>query len=264
MTRTLLLASLTAASALLAACEPQQTGPDDPAPQTQANAQAGTPPQAGDRINLAQCDRPSNGRVHFRLGQTVLAVPADAVRDAIPANLTPPIDQAQVKQALQAQAAQGGGCPGKPIDASLLLVETDLGHPLLQGSIGLLATPPDGISGPFTEVTRTLQQEPTENCRDIGGGLIGCVGAETRGDRRTPVMYVIATDPAARLATGGPLAARCVLNEGDNKVRGCSLVDQLPGQIAFDATLAPGTYSAEGLREARARVAATVGALRQN
>lgn len=260
-----ILTSATLSLTLLAACAPEATKstdqPTQPA-QPQTGATPGAQAAQGDRINLSNCATPTDGRVYFKVGQNVLAVPANAVRDVIPASLKPPVRKEDVKSALQAEAARGGGCQGRPLDASLLLVQSDLGHPLLQGSLGLLATPPQGISGPFAKVTRTLQQKPTENCKAIGGGLIGCVGSETRGEARTPVMYVIATDPNQNLAGGGPLAARCVL-QGE-KVAGCSMVDQLSGQLAFDATLAPGTYSADGLRDARQRVETVINGLRQN
>ncbi|MEM7058686.1 MAG: hypothetical protein AAF557_13935 [Pseudomonadota bacterium] len=225
-----------------------------------AAAATGQGQQGQDRVNLAQCTQDTNGRVFFQVGATTMSIPAPSVRDAIPSSLNPPINKEAVRKELQSQAAAGGGCPGKPIAASLLILQDDLGHPLLDGRIGLLGTPPEGVTAQFSQVTRNLQQNPTENCRDLGGDLLGCVGTETRGNAQTQVMYVIARDPGQRMASGGPLAARCVLKE--SKVQGCNLVDQLPGNVAFDATLKAGTYTTDGLRAAREAAAAKVNSYR--
>lgn len=257
-------ASLTLIAALAACADggkkDEASSPE--ATNTQQQTVAAATPGSEDRVNLSQCADGTNGRVFFQIGATTLSVPGPTVRDAIPASLSPPLNKEAVKQELQSQAAAGGGCPGKPISANLLVLQDDLDHPLLDGRIGLLSTPPQGVTGQFAEVTGNLQKKPTQNCRQMGADLLGCLGRETRGNVQTQVMYVITTDQSARMASGGPLAARCVLKE--NQVQGCNLVDQLPGNIAFDATLKAGTYTTAGLRAARNAAVAKVNSYRTN
>ncbi len=65
-------------------------------------------------------------------------------------------------------------------------------------------------------------------------GCLTCVGTETVGQRETPVMYVITTDTSRNLNTGGPLAARCVLQGAQQPadgqapagIRSCNIVDE--------------------------------------
>ena len=273
LTRPALRALSVGVVALLAACadgpsegesSPTAAAPSQPSASTPAqpstNANPAQPNQ--DRINLAKCSQPADGKVFFQVGQSVLGVPAQAIRDAIPSNLKPPISKEAVKQELQNQAATGGGCPEKPIDARLLMVQAAPTHPLLDGNIGLLGNPPADLTDQFAQLTRNLQNNPTENCRDIGDQLLGCIGTENRGNAQTQVMYVVTTNRQEKLASGGPLAARCVLNDG--KVRSCNLVDKVPGNIAFDATLKAGSYTLAGLRSARDTAAAQVNGLRKN
>lgn len=242
--------------ALLAACA--DGGNKDNGTETAAAPQATTPSNqpSSDRINLANCSQDAGGQVFFQVGTTVLRVPAPNILDAIPASLRPPISKDDVKKELQSQAAAGGGCPEKPIAASLLIIQDDLGHPLMDGRIGLLGVPPQGLTARFAQVTSNLQKNPTENCRKVGDDLMGCVGTETRGNVETQVMYVITTNPNERMSSGGPLSARCVLKDGE--VQGCNLVDQLDSSVAFDATLKAGTYTVEGLRTAREAAIAKV------
>lgn len=215
--------------------------PSQPQQQPGANA-------AGERINLGQCTSPFDGKIYFQIGESNLSVPAPVIIDTIPANLRPPVTKEQVRSELKAQAAAGAGCPEKPLAAGLLLLKDDLQHPLLDGNIGLLSMPPGGITGKFAELTRQLQRKPTENCKPVGGDLLGCIGTESRGNVETQVMYIITTKAGENMASGGPLAARCVLR--DQAVEGCNLVEQLAGNLAFDASLKAGTYSTASLREA--------------
>ena len=256
------------AAVALAACEPS---PDD-APEAaagapaagQAGAAAGTaagPATGQDRISMAECSTPAEGRVHFTIGESVLAVPAQNVREVIPVGMQAPLQQQAVTTRLRELAAEGAGCPEKPMDAVLLLLGGDPGHPLLEGTIGILRSPPGTITAQFAKLTRDLQQNPTQNCRELNGELIACVGTETIGQRETPVMYVITTDPGQTLNTGGPLAARCVL-EGE-AIRGCNIVDQLPGNLTVDAALNAGTYSTESLASARQAALGRVQSLRR-
>lgn len=244
----------------LAACAdgPKEGEPSTPTTTPQAQNPART---SQDRVALSECSEPAQGRVFFELGSSVLGVPAQAVRDAIPASLTPPMTKEAIQTELQTQAANGGGCPGKPIQANLVMMQAAGQHPLLEGTIGVLGNPPRAMTERFAEVTRGLQRKPTQNCQDLGGSLLGCVGTETRGQNQTQVLYVISTDTSQTLASGGPLAARCVMVEG--KVAACNLFDRLPGDIVYDATLKPGKYTLEGLVSARDTAVASIDNMRR-
>jgi hypothetical protein len=251
------------AAVALSACEP---GPEDApdAAAAPAAGQAATAAAAGtgqDRISMAECSTPAQGRVHFDVGDAVLAVPAQDVREVVPAGMQAPLQQEAVTARLRELAAAGSGCPEKPMEAMLLLVGGDAGNPLLEGTIGVLRSPPGTITAQFAKLTRDLQRNPTQNCRQLNGRLIACVGTETIGQRETPVMYVITTDPSETLNTGGPLAARCVL-EGE-AIRGCNIVDQLPGNLTIDAALNAGTYTTESLASAHQAALARVQSLRR-
>lgn len=232
----------------LAACAPEPSEPQQsPAPST-AQPQA-TAAAKENRVNLAQCQSAALGNVHFEVGGSVLAVPAGAVNDVIPSNMKPPFQKEAVRAELQNQASQGAGCPERPLGATLLLVKDDLGHPLLEGTMGLVRTPPKETAERFAKLTAQLQAKPNRNCKTLAGELLACVGTETRGERDTPVMYVISTDTTQKMNTGGPLAVRCLL--GEKKIQGCNIVDQVPGGVTFDATLKAGDYSTALLRGAR-------------
>ncbi|MEM7745172.1 MAG: hypothetical protein AAF409_15820, partial [Pseudomonadota bacterium] len=157
--------------------------------------------------------------------------------------------RAQIEQAVRTRIAAGEGCPEKPLDTQLLMVEDSLNHPLLSGSLGLLESQQGTITQRFAEVTRQLQQQPTQNCRPLQGDLLACVGTETRGDRQTNVMYLISTDTTIMMNSGGPLAARCVMK--DQQVVGCNIVDEYASGVIFDIALAAGEYTSDGLRGAR-------------
>jgi hypothetical protein len=266
--RRLALAALSVVA--LAACgstpdEAPAAGAEAPAAGAEApagTAAAATPAgRAQDRISMAECTTPAEGRVHFRVGDSVLAVPAPDVREVIPVGMKAPLQQEAVTTELRALAAEGAGCPEKPMDAALLLLGGNASNPLLEGTIGVLRSPPGTITAQFAELTRNLQRSPTQNCRQLNGQLIACVGTETIGPRETPVMYVITTDPNRTLNTGGPLAARCVLD--GEAIRGCNIVDQLPGNLTMDAALNAGTYSTESLASAHQAALARVQSLRR-
>lgn len=233
----------------LGACAPEP-GSEQPQAAATGTTQPATP--SANRVNLAQCSTPSNGAVHFTVGEARLALPANVVGDVIPANMKPPFNKEEVQKELQAQAAAGAGCPEKPINASLLLMQADFGNTLLQGTVGLVNTPSPQAVQRFAKLTADLQAKPNRNCKTLTGELLACVGTETRGGKETPVMYVITTDTTKRMNTGGPLAVRCVL--GEKKIEGCNLVDQLVGGATFDATLNAGDYSTALLSSARQAV----------
>lgn len=241
------ITAVLAATIALSACE--MDGETAPAAKTATPEAAAAGDVQNARINLGECSGPRDGNVYFKVGERALAVPGSAVGDVIPTSLTPPYQKEQVKTELQEQARQGGGCPEKPIDAALLLINGDLQHPLLQGTVALVRTPKGDGAKRYAQLTSQLQANPNENCQTIGGDLMACVGTERRGDRQTPVMYVITTDTTKTMNTGGPLAARCVL--AGEKIQGCNIVDQLDGGLTYDATLNAGDYSTAGLASAR-------------
>jgi hypothetical protein len=252
----------------LAACE---TAPaESPAATEPAAAQgaaAGAPEQ---RISMADCASPPEGRVYFSLGESVLAVPADDVREVYPTGLQAPVSEEAVTAAIRSRAADGAGCPEKPMEAVLVAVGGGTTDPLLEGTIGILRAPPEAITDQFAKITRDLQRNPTQNCRPVNGGLLTCVGTETAGQRETPVMYVITTDTSRNLNTGGPLAARCVLAGAQQPapgqpaagIRNCNIVDEVPGGLIVDATLKAGTFSTETLAQAHRAALARVQSLR--
>ncbi len=250
------------AATALSACQPSpEDAPEAAATPTTGQAGAAAAGAGQDRISMAECATPAQGRVHIEIGDAVLAVPAQDVREVIPAGMQAPLQQEAVTARLRELAAQGAGCPEQPMDAVLLLIAGETGNPLLEGTIGVLRSPPGTITAQFAELTRNLQRNPTQNCRQLNGQLIACVGTETVGQRETPVMYVISTVPTETLNTGGPLAARCVI-QGES-VRGCNIVDQLPGNLTVDAALNPGTYSSESLAAAHEAALARVQSLRR-
>ncbi len=231
-------------SAPTATASTSQTAPAATSENT-PNTQAAT---ADDQITISKCNAPVGDKVYFQVGTARLGVPGTAIVDAIPSSLQSPRSKEEVTQELKKQAANGSGCPERPIDAVLLVVNDKFDHPLLEGTAGLVRASP-GITERFAELTRNLQNKPTKNCKPLNGQLLACVGTETRGTLETPVMYVITTDRSKNLNTGGPLAARCVLKE--KTVQGCNLIDKLPGGMTIDVTLNAGTYTTADLAGAR-------------
>ena len=239
----------------LAACGGDST-PDAPSTNAATPSTDGTAP-----TGLANCASPSDGKIHFKVANAVLAVPGGIVLDAIPAGMQPPITKERVVAEVKARTDAGQGCPGSPMDTGLLLTREQPAHPLLDGNAALLALPPGGITERFAAETKRLQANPPETCSPIGKDLIGCQGVEKRGETSTNVLYVITTDRAQTMSSGGPLAARCVLN-AEKKVEGCNLVDQLAGGVAIDASLKSGTYTTSGLRAALDAATSRVDAMR--
>jgi len=254
--------SLVRAAALAALVAVAGCSADKP----EAAAPAGEKPEAAaaaaeaNAIGLRACPDASDGRIHFKVADVVLAVPSPIISDAVPAGLTPPITREQVAAALTARVGNGEGCPGKPLAVGLLLLKGKIKDPLLDGSIGLLALPPGGITKRFASETQRLQAKPGPNCQKLSDDLIGCIGTERRGDTTTEVMYVITTDRTQKMASGGPLAARCVLR--DRAIAGCNMVDDLPGGMAIDASLKSGTYTTASLRAALDAAIAAVSSMR--
>lgn len=246
----------------VAACEGDGLGGSD-TPDTPAGGAAvtNTAGDAGAGIGLANCSSPSEGRIHFKLNETVLAVPGNIVTDAIPVSMKPPLTKEKVVAEVQSQFGQGFGCPGKPMETGLLLIKETLQHPLLEGNMGLLALPPGGITARFAAETQKLQDNPPKGCQPIPeSDLIACAGQEKRGETVLEVLYVVTTDKAEKMLSGGPLAARCTRK--GQAIEGCNLVDQLPGGMAVDVGLKSGRYTTKGLREALDTAIGRVDAMR--
>ena len=245
----------------LAACADMGLGGDKTAEAGNGAAVATTRDDAGGGLGLANCSTPSEGRIHFKVADTVLAVPGNIVTDAIPAGMQPPLTKEKVVAEVKTLVEQGVGCPGTPMDAGLLLIKDTPPHPLLEGNMGLLALPPGGITARFAAETKKLQDNPPKGCQPIPeSDLIACAGKEKRGDTEIEVLYVITTDKTETMVSGGPLAARCT-RKGE-AIEGCNLVDQLPGGLAVDASLKSGRYTTKGLREALDAAIGQVNAMR--
>lgn len=226
-------------------------------PATQA-APAGT---VEERMSTANCQNPPDGRVYFTVGSTVFAVPGPQVRTVLPPDVTPQTTPEQIVQNLRTQTAQGAGCPEKPLAARVLGIGGEFGNPLLTGEIGILAAAPGSISGGFSRVTRGIQQNPDPKCQKMDGGLLACTGTDNLGGVQSNVLYVVTTDPKQNLLSGGPLAARCILADGG--VRGCSILDELPGGVAINVPLSAGPDSTQKLAAAHAAAVGAVNAVRR-
>ncbi len=252
----------------LAACEDGGSGPVTATSQqsSETNSSQSTAPQSSTGtassgtgatiINITKCSQPIGNKIFFKVGAAQLGIPSSVIVEAIPSSLRPPIKKEDATRELERQAAAGAGCPDRPLEAVLLVVNERFGHPLLEGTAGLVRAAP-GATAQFAQLTQQLQQKPTQNCKPLSGELLACVGTETRGSRETPVMYVITTNASEKLNTGGPLAARCTLQE--TKIQGCNLIDTLPGGLTVDVTLNAGTYTTADLAGARAAALRQIG-----
>lgn len=261
-----MLRPLSAAGALLVAvagCQPQTTGPtaDRSATQTaQPAAAAGiAAPVVEERLTTVNCRTPAQGRVHFRVGNAVFAVPGDDVRTVVPPGATPATDAAEVVQRLRARTAEGAGCPESPLDAALLGIAGPAGEPLLAEAIALFTSPPGAIATPYAELARQMLAN-RERCRQAEGGLIACPAIEQEGPQQMQSLYLVSTDPGRTLAFGGPLAVRCVLAE--DRIRSCEIVDELPGGVGLRAPLEALPTSSDALAAAHRAAITQVRSLR--
>lgn len=246
-----------ACSAALAACA-AETGETD-APDATASAGGSTvqadgaaaPAQAaegsdqaaaGPELDLSNCSRPPERRVHVRVANSVLALPAENLARLIPSS---------AGQGGSLEVAPGLGCPEQPLDAALVLMGQVQADPILDGGIGLRA--PEASDQRFSEVTARLQREqPEGGCREAAPELLGCFGNETRQGRTQPVLYLVTTRGDARLASGGPLAARCLLDAEGTTVLGCGVSDIAKNGVVFEAALAQGSVvTVDALIQAR-------------
>lgn len=256
---------LLAAAVLLAlsACgsEPAAPTTTQTAQAQTAQAQPGAAPGqvAEERMATTNCRTPADGRVHFSLGQAVFAVPGDDVRTVLPPGVTPATPADQVIERLRQLTTQGGGCPESPLDAALLGVAGPANDPLLADAIALFRSGPGGISTPYGNLTRDMLAN-SGRCQPAEAGLIACQATEQDGDQQVQSLYLVATEPGRRLSFGGPLAARCIVVE--DRVRGCEIVDELPGGVGVRAPLRALPQSADALAAAHGAAMARVQPLR--
>lgn len=238
----------------LAGCESggEKTAVKDP-PETNAANTKGP-------IDLSGCGEPAGGALHLQIGQSDLKIPLAVLADVTPAKVRRPETEAETKLPPIALAEPGAGCPEKPLDAVFAVIRDDLGDPMLEGALGLRASPKDALAA-LSQVTSGLQADPPATCNQASQDLMACVGTETRGDRTTEVLYLITTDRSENLNSGGPLSARCV-REGE-KVIGCGMADTVQGDVAFDATLNPGTFTTAALRAAHGSITSYIDKLRR-
>ena len=237
---------------VLAACgsDGETTQPNQTPANTQSSAPSSQVTEA--RISMPECTPAANGKVAFRVGSAVLRVPGPAIDNAIPSSLTGPVQREAVLQEVQNRVANGEGCPATPLDSRLLLTKSDLGHPLLLGNIGFIKTGKNSVTAQFAQLTTQLRDNPEGRCRPQKNSLLACPGTETKEGRETQVLYLISTDNSARMSTGGPLFVRCLL--ADQGIRGCAMFDRLADGATFDATLNPGEYTSESLKEVQRAV----------
>lgn len=229
--------------AALAGCADGAAGPQaDSGGTTSGSGSSST------RVGLANCATPDGGKVHFKVGDTILALLPNEIDETIPTGLKPPYTPELLKAEIERQTAQGGGCPGKPLDMLVLAMRAEGGDSLLQGTIGMLATDPQRLSRGYADVTAKLQANPPQTCKRLGGDLLACTGTETAGQTRSEVMYIITTDRSKKMNSGGPLAIRCAIQQA--QVRGCNIVDQGRGNFIIDAILKQGDYSTASLENA--------------
>lgn len=238
-----------AALLALAACAGSSEAPDPAAADGSTEGAAATTDKTGAGAGLPNCATPSEGRIFLTVADLTLAVPGNVVQDVIPNNIEPPVTKEKVVAEVKSQTEQGIGCPEKPMNAGLLLVKDELGHPLLDGRMGMLALPPGGITAGFVAETKRLQDKPTKACQQMSGSdLLACRGREKQGERVTEVLYLITMDKTQNMATGGPLAARCTFK--DEAIAGCNLVETITNNVVVDISLKSGLYTTESLRGA--------------
>ena len=199
---------------------------------------------------MSGCRQQPGNNVHFQVGSAKLAVPQSAIRNISPVDAKPNASAEQITAQIVDKLAKGSGCPENPMAANIVVVQSTVTNPLLAGRIAILRRPSAKAIEGFAKLTRQLQDKrPENNCRPASADLIACFGAEQARNGTTQVMYLVTTDRNQNLSTGGPLAARCVLQ--DRKVVRCGVLDVLNGGIAIDATLKGGKYSTASLRGAR-------------
>ncbi|MEM9045465.1 MAG: hypothetical protein AAGC81_12290 [Pseudomonadota bacterium] len=240
-----------AAAALLAlaACGDEEA----PAPEASSTSQV---PSASVQANaswldLAPCGQPQTGAVHYRVGGAVVVLEQAIVQRVVlsQGSLTQEIDPAKP---LGDQLPKGTGCADNPLSVAGVITRSEFQSDLLEGSVTLFPVIPELIGSYQQVVTQLREQRPANACQDEQDGLLICFGQERQNDVATDVAYVIAADTNIRLATGGPLFARCEIQEG--RPVGCNLGDAASQQIFYDATLRRTPTSAADLKAAHDQV----------
>ncbi|HET7408668.1 MAG TPA: hypothetical protein VFJ13_00575, partial [Paracoccaceae bacterium] len=214
-------------------------------------------PVIEEQLTTADCQTPSQDRVHFRIGSAVFAVPGDDVRTVLPPGVTPETPAEEVIDRLRAATAEGAGCPETPLEAALLAVAGPAGDPLVADSLLLFRS--GGIAQPYGDLTRQMLATP-ERCQTAGAGLLACQAVERDGAQQTQSLYLVSTEQNRTLAFGGPLAARCVI--AGEQIRGCEIVDELPGGVGLRAPLKALPQSSAALAAAHQAALAQVRPLR--
>lgn len=251
---------LCAAALALSACANEGQQPAASTSNSSTSTAASTQTSAG-RVGLSNCATPDGGKVHFKLGNTTMALAPAEIQETIPKGLKPPFSAEVLKAELDRRTAAGGGCPENPLDMLVLAMNGSSNDTLLQGTIGMLATDPNRLSQGYAEVTAKLQKDPPKTCKKLGGDLLACTGTEARGNNRAEVMYIVTTDRSKKMNSGGPLAIRCAIQQA--KVRGCNLVDRGRGDFIIDAILNQGEYSTASIEKAWRSAQAQVDARRK-
>jgi hypothetical protein len=256
--------TLTASAMLLAlaACQSEPAEPqasDEPVAETAAPTPPGAAqPVVEERLSTANCTTPAQDRVHFRVNNVVFAVPGDDVRTVVPPDVTPSTPAEQVVAMLREQTAAGAGCPEKPLSAGLLGVAGPAGAPLLADTIALFRSPPGSIGTPYGNLTREMLAN-SDRCQKGQGGLLACQATGQDGAQQT--LYLVSTERNRTLAFGGPLAARCALM--GEQIRGCEIVDELPGGVGLRVPLTALPQSSAALAAAHQAALAKVRELRR-
>lgn len=247
----------------LAACE--STPADETAGSTtettanaaQAETTTGTDDQVVEaRMTTADCEKPGNGRVHFRVAGAVFAVPGGDVRTVIPSGVTPGTPAKQVVEKLRTETEAGAGCPETPLDAALLAVAGPTSDPLVGDELLLFRS--SGIAGPYGDLTRKMLANP-DKCQEAGDELLACQVVSRDGDSQQRLLYLVSTDKDQKLAFGGPLAARCIVV---GEKLGCEILDELPGGVGLRAPLKGVPENSTALAGAHERALAVVRPLR--
>lgn len=249
-----------AAALLLSACAAD--GPQTATSSGESSTASTTSNQvSAGRVGLSNCSTPDGGKVHFKLGNTVMALAPGEIQETIPKGMKPPFSAEDLKAELDRRTAAGGGCPESPLDMLVLAMNGSSNDTLLQGTIGMLATDPNRLSRGYADVTANLQKDPPDTCKKLGGDLLACTGTEASGNRRAEVMYIVTTDRSKKMNSGGPLAIRCAIQQA--QVRGCNLVDSGSGDFIVDAILNQGEYSTASIEKAWRSAMAQVAAKRK-
>lgn len=224
--------------------------------QTDGTAAAGNDEVVEAHMTMAKCEKPDNGRVHFRVGKAVFAVPGDDVRTVIPPDVTPETPKEQIVERLRKETRAGAGCPESPLTAALLAVAGPADDPLVGNEILLFQT--RGIADDYGKLTNKMLAN-ADKCQKAGDGLLACGVVDRNGDKERRLLYLVSTDRSQKLAFGGPLAARCIV--AGERIS-CEILDELPGGVGLRAPLKGLPENSAALAGAHQRALAAVRPLR--